>query len=104
VELHQRDHSAATAHGWAAGAPALLQFECLTKKNARCPGLPEVLRKACPGWMAELRPLFPGGAGGAKPLLLRASFLVFKETAAIAAATNADTSARRDATRAADAS
>jgi hypothetical protein len=24
--------------------------------------------------MAELRPLFPGGAGGGKPLLLRASF------------------------------
>jgi hypothetical protein len=27
--------------------------------------------------MAELRVLFPGGAGGGKPLLLRASFLVF---------------------------
>jgi hypothetical protein len=40
------------------------------KKNARCPGLPELLpRKAWPGWLAELAPLFPGGGGGAKPLL-----------------------------------
>jgi hypothetical protein len=29
--------------------------------------------------MAELGPLFPGGAGGGKPLLLHASFLVFRE-------------------------
>ena len=32
--------------------------------------------------MAELSPLFPGGAGGGKPLLLHASFLVFKGIAA----------------------
>jgi hypothetical protein len=40
----------------------------VSKKNARCPGLRELLPKDMRG-MAELRPLFPGGAGGEKPLL-----------------------------------
>jgi hypothetical protein len=45
----------------------LLPFECLTKKNARCPGLRELLPtpEGLAG-MAELAPLF---SGGSKPLL-----------------------------------
>jgi hypothetical protein len=38
------------------------------KKNARCPGLPELLRKAWPGWPGLL-PCSREGGGGAKPLV-----------------------------------
>jgi hypothetical protein len=43
VELHQRPHAA---------RGALLPFECLTKKSARCPGLPRPARKAWPEWLS----------------------------------------------------
>jgi hypothetical protein len=40
------------------------------KKNARCPGLPELCRKSEGlAGMPELRPLFPGGPAGERPLL-----------------------------------
>ena len=74
MELHQRRHSRA------AGAPALLQFEWLSKTRgaqAFVGAAPEGL-----AGMAELGPLFPGWPGGAKPLLLRASFLVSPAIAA----------------------
>ena len=70
MELHQRRHLRAT------GAPALLQFEWLSKTRGA-----GAAREGLAG-MAELRALVPGGAGGGKPLLLHASFLVFKGIAA----------------------
>ena len=41
-----------------------------------------VPRPSAPAGMAELNPLFPGRPGGGNPLLLHASFLVFKGIAA----------------------
>jgi hypothetical protein len=58
-ELHQRPQAA---------RGALLQFECLRKKtkNARCPGLPPLRRKAWPGWLSSVLPLSRGGGRGNK--------------------------------------
>jgi hypothetical protein len=72
--------SATTRGQW-----ALLRFfnpSGLVKRAVPRPYAPGAEGLAGMSGMAELRPLFPGGAGGAKPLLLRASFLVFPATAA----------------------
>ena len=64
------------------GQRALLRFFIPSGLVKRAVPRPSAAAAEGLAGMAELRVLVPGGAGGGKPLLLRASFLVFKGIAA----------------------
>jgi hypothetical protein len=71
AELHQRRHSRA------AGVPALLPFEWLSKTRGAQAVAPQGL-----AGLAELGPLFQGGGRRSKAVAFYAPFLVFKGIAA----------------------